>query len=332
MDCPTCGAIVTQPPVGRRRVYCLQCSPPSDWRPRSDQELKAFCKGCGCEIIAAWGRKFCSDECRYRHRDHYRSYGQLTCADCGADMWKGHTSAPQGQARCRKCRQASAGSRERPAYWRHTCEDCGQPCSGKKRCKPCDSLARRQDADPRHIKAKKRRAYAARVAREVGSPGLNASQRRRLLERWKLQAKSCVYCDNLATSIDHVIPLARGGTHFEGNLAPCCSACNSSKSAFTVAEWRHRRRTHPRYIDPPPLAVREPRPYRPKRLPMLHACPVCAAWTSGGRKHCSDECMTEWGRRTMRDRYRQSVGLPWDHSEPSGKWKRGEQLTLPIAC
>ena len=30
-------------------------------------------------------------------------------------------------------------------------------------------------------------------------------------------------------TIDHVIPLARGGTNYEGNLVPCCKSCNSSK-------------------------------------------------------------------------------------------------------
>lgn len=35
----------------------------------------------------------------------------------------------------------------------------------------------------------------------------------------------------VATDVDHVIPLARGGTHDVGNLQPLCHACHSRKTA-----------------------------------------------------------------------------------------------------
>jgi 5-methylcytosine-specific restriction protein A len=34
----------------------------------------------------------------------------------------------------------------------------------------------------------------------------------------------------IATDVDHIIPLARGGTHDWGNLQPLCEACHSRKS------------------------------------------------------------------------------------------------------
>lgn len=39
----------------------------------------------------------------------------------------------------------------------------------------------------------------------------------------------CYYCGGLANSVDHIVPLARGGTHDESNLVACCIRCNSSK-------------------------------------------------------------------------------------------------------
>ena len=253
----------------------------------------------------------------------------VPCSRCGALLWRGTGSA--AVQTCRACRSSRRPTNAAGHRYTHTCCDCGKPCWAP-RCKSCDSAARRLAADPRHLKAKRRRAYAARVAREVGSPGLNASQRRGLLERWKRQAKPCAYCDDPATSIDHVIPLARGGTHFEGNLAPCCSACNSSKSAYTVAEWRHRRRTHPRYVTP--TTIEMPRPTRKsytKPLVVLHSCPVCSTFVAPGRLHCSEACMTEWNRRLSRDRYRKSAGLNWNHHEPSSKWRQVKQLQPPLA-
>jgi hypothetical protein len=40
--------------------------------------------------------------------------------------------------------------------------------------------------------------------------------------------------------IDHVIPIARGGTNTPGNLCLSCPSCNQSKSARTPGEWAGR--------------------------------------------------------------------------------------------
>lgn len=45
----------------------------------------------------------------------------------------------------------------------------------------------------------------------------------------KAAAYTCYYCGDYATTVDHVIPVIRGGTNDEFNLVACCSRCNSSK-------------------------------------------------------------------------------------------------------
>lgn len=49
----------------------------------------------------------------------------------------------------------------------------------------------------------------------------------------------CVYCAKILTestlTIDHRIPLARGGTNWPANLLPACKPCNSRKGARWVA-------------------------------------------------------------------------------------------------
>jgi hypothetical protein len=40
-------------------------------------------------------------------------------------------------------------------------------------------------------------------------------------------------------TIDHVVPLSRGGEHREGNLRPLCRKCNTRKSDRFDSEWRH---------------------------------------------------------------------------------------------
>jgi 5-methylcytosine-specific restriction endonuclease McrA len=41
----------------------------------------------------------------------------------------------------------------------------------------------------------------------------------------------CAYCQSAATTIDHVVPVSRGGRSERGNLLPACGSCNSRKNA-----------------------------------------------------------------------------------------------------
>ena len=53
----------------------------------------------------------------------------------------------------------------------------------------------------------------------------------------------CVYCgSNQKITLDHVIPIKRGGTHSLGNLVPACQSCNSSKGTKTITEWKKAKR------------------------------------------------------------------------------------------
>jgi 5-methylcytosine-specific restriction endonuclease McrA len=55
--------------------------------------------------------------------------------------------------------------------------------------------------------------------------------------------KRCAYCGRTGQEIesDHVIPLSRGGSNSLTNVVPACKSCNSSKNAWTLAEWYERR-------------------------------------------------------------------------------------------
>ena len=64
----------------------------------------------------------------------------------------------------------------------------------------------------------------------------------RATQWWKdcLAKGECYYCHGHfppeALTMDHVIPVARGGTSTKGNVVPACFACNQSKAAQTPAE------------------------------------------------------------------------------------------------
>ena len=51
----------------------------------------------------------------------------------------------------------------------------------------------------------------------------------------------CYYCRKPSASkdltMDHIVPLIRGGRSTKGNLAPACKECNSRKKYLLPIEW-----------------------------------------------------------------------------------------------
>jgi len=53
-----------------------------------------------------------------------------------------------------------------------------------------------------------------------------------------IYSRPCVRCNKTSNiTLDHIIPLSRGGAHSVGNFQPLCKSCNSSKGAKTMTEW-----------------------------------------------------------------------------------------------
>ncbi len=81
------------------------------------------------------------------------------------------------------------------------------------------------DADPRHI------ARERAKAREL---------RKTAYFQACFQRGICHFCKNkFPTSeltLDHLVPLSRGGRSTRGNMVVCCRACNATKKYLTPAE------------------------------------------------------------------------------------------------
>lgn len=50
-------------------------------------------------------------------------------------------------------------------------------------------------------------------------------------------AGKCAYCGKTATTIDHIIPISKGGQTEPANLLPACVSCNSSKKDTDFDLW-----------------------------------------------------------------------------------------------
>ena len=79
--------------------------------------------------------------------------------------------------------------------------------------------------DDRHVAVERRRAQALKQS-----------------AWWKqqLQRGICHYCGKdvgaAKLTMDHVVPVARGGRSTKGNVVPSCDACNKTKKCRTPAE------------------------------------------------------------------------------------------------
>jgi 5-methylcytosine-specific restriction protein A len=61
---------------------------------------------------------------------------------------------------------------------------------------------------------------------------------------WKRRISTgvCYYCTrqvgHRALTMDHLVPLARGGTSSRGNVVPACKDCNNRKKGMLPVEWQ----------------------------------------------------------------------------------------------
>lgn len=61
---------------------------------------------------------------------------------------------------------------------------------------------------------------------------------------WKRRCAKgvCYYCNNQfppkELTMDHIVPLSRGGKSVKNNLAPCCKTCNNKKKQLLPMEWQ----------------------------------------------------------------------------------------------
>jgi 5-methylcytosine-specific restriction protein A len=60
---------------------------------------------------------------------------------------------------------------------------------------------------------------------------------------WKRRCDKgvCYWCEEPVKpselTMDHVVPMARGGKSTKGNVVPCCKACNTQKKQLLPMEW-----------------------------------------------------------------------------------------------
>ena len=184
-----------------------------------------ICARCGSLLAGTCRRKYCSRRCLeqdvyerrkaagyFLQRPHSRRFGLRSCEICGLSY--------------------------RPSWNRQ--RTCSRTCGEALRRYVTGTLP---VAPPdEHTRKGRRRKL------EIQAVGLTVTQRYQLLRKWRSQNKRCLYCGGQCQTVDHVVPLNRGGDNREGNLAPACRSCNSRKGDLLNVEWKARdarRRSNP---------------------------------------------------------------------------------------
>ncbi len=79
----------------------------------------------------------------------------------------------------------------------------------------------------------------ARYGREIAKANILANRRKTL---YKIQKGFCEYCHEYVklenATVDHRIPISKGGTHSIDNLYMTCYDCNKDKGNQTEKEYR----------------------------------------------------------------------------------------------
>ena len=224
-----------------------------------------------------------------------------SCSLCGQAIWVGKSSRPEPI--CRPCRRLR--NEARYCAWcsgpvRPGKTYCSSACFGK-----ADGARRRALRIPVT-------GHSRRVDRAANAAGMSDHARRQLLAQWRRQGRACTYCDGVAETVDHVIPLARGGTNYEGNLTPACRSCNSRKQDRLVIEFRLGRRASLTYT-PFRERLRVERVAKVKPEKPTATCYICDAtytMTTKTRRTCgAQSCQAEHVRRLTRESYRVRAGL-----------------------
>jgi len=245
-DCPVC--CVPFLPASFRQKYCsIKCRHHNGYvlmveRDKTRRMRTAECGWCGHEFsrmsFHKQNMKACSDTCK---RWLIASYGgeralickitvPRSCAHCGELFVSTSFGAVVCSAECRTEREAEMHGRRN-----RTCGDCGASLgvfSLVTYCDECrDKRARTNQREGSRASKHRRRALMHGAEYERINTSLIYER-----DAWRCGVcgkrvnKALTYPHRMSASLDHIVPLAHGGTHTKANVQLAHWICNCKKS------------------------------------------------------------------------------------------------------
>ncbi len=227
---------------------------------------------CPCgQPVATRENRWCSRACSALAR---RTLPTLKCAQCGAEFRRAKPSGkmpkycsqvcygrslerPERRPPCAICGEPCASSRSK--YCSRECQGAAKRVAAPKWTHPSQIEVRRAYfrawAERNRLRVRARslewkRAhpetarqcearYSAKRRSQIGKAGkITAAEWTALVASFGYR---CLRCGRqppaITLSMDHVVPLAKGGLHEIGNIQPLCRSCNSRKHT-TIVDYR----------------------------------------------------------------------------------------------
>lgn len=187
------------------------------------------CSGCSSDLSGAHPRrKFCSNACRRWVANGHSELRQVAshCVHCQRPMPPDKLATA---TYCTRTCKLAASQIRRTADGRERQRNVARyPAEREKRIAYATDYFRR---NPHVAQATKRNRRSSAAQGKV-SPVDWLALCRRFEHR-------CAYCGaKEPLTMDHVVPLVRGGTNFIGNILPACRTCNCRKQGRFIMEWR----------------------------------------------------------------------------------------------
>ena len=140
--------------------------------------------------------------------------------------------------KCDGCGSEFKAKRKDNRYCTRPCKSRAWKRANKERVSAYNSEWRKRNPeygrDWKRKNPQRKRAY--RHARKTSGTLLERDWRR-LCNRYR---NKCAYCESAKPlTVDHIIPVTRGGLHTIGNVLPACLSCNSSKGRKFIVEWKY---------------------------------------------------------------------------------------------
>lgn len=207
------------------------------------------CPICGTSFTAegkGYHRRYCSDKCASRQEHNLRNEKRIDntptsiCPQCGK-VFKKHRK--KGTYCSQKCYTESLKAKEQTS----TCQICGQEFNQRgHKLKYCSPLCSAQA----QAEVYKRNTLTRRALRKTNG-NVETINPKEIFDRdgWRCRLCGKKVAKRLyrtkgtkryanAPSIDHIIPLSRGGQHTKVNVQCACYLCNCKKGARELGQLR----------------------------------------------------------------------------------------------
>lgn len=213
-ECRCCGRSKLRKKVGPSITVCKTCSPGGDCK-IIDRRVQS-CANCG-GVFSGRKKKYCSAKCRVQHFHSHGTVSPRRCIVCQTTFYH-RTERTFCSVECKS------------RAWGKTCRDCGVSYTQKKntsgKCRVCRGRDRNRASSIRlRVRRGKSQAAISKLSvREVWDRDNGVCQICRKRIDWNRK-----WPNSKSMSVDHIVPISKGGTDEEANVRAAHLGCNSKR-------------------------------------------------------------------------------------------------------